>query len=324
MMGVLVLTFFSLPMLAFVIDLLLGDPHRLPHPVRGLGWVLVRLEPLARRSGLPLRAAGALCVGLMACGSYAAVEHLCGLKYFGLLLLVYFAYAGLALGELVDSGREALALVQDDERLDEARRAVGMLVSRDTTAMQAPELRKTLAETVSENFCDAFVAPMFYLILGGPALLWAYKAVSTMDSMWGYRTERFQDLGWAAARADDVLAFVPARLSALLLMGAGALLGLDWREALTRVRSEARRMESPNAGWPMSASAWLLGGGMGGPAHYFGAFKNKPVLGPEGAPWTLEKLKTLFRLVLLAGFAGVVTVQLGKVLAIRHLSWPGL
>ncbi len=321
MSNLLALTFFSLPTLAFALDLLLGDPHRLPHPVRGLGWGLDRLEPLARRCGLPLRFAGALCVGLMAGGAYAAVDFLCDIHFFGVLLLAYFSYAGLALGELVDSGREALELVEDDGRLDDARLAVGMLVSRDTTTMLAPELRKTLAETVSENFCDAFVAPLFYLVLGGPALMWAYKAVSTMDSMWGYRTERFNQLGWAAARADDVLAYLPARISAVLLVGSGAILRLPWREAMAHVRAEAARMESPNAGWPMATCAWLLGGGMGGATRYFGEIKNKPILGPQGAPWTLEKLKQLFRLVLLSGFAGVVLLQLCKVVVVRHLPW---
>lgn len=324
MLNLLALTFFSLPLLAFVIDLLLGDPHRLPHPVRALGWALDRLEPLVRRSGLPLRLSGALCVALMGWGAYAIVDVLCSVKYFGLLCTVYFAYAGLALGELVDSGREALALVEEGGRLDEARRAIGMLVSRDTTAMQAQELRKTLSETIAENFCDAFVAPMFYLVLGGPALMWAYKAVSTMDSMWGYRTERFRELGWAAARADDVLAFVPARLSALFLIGCGVLQRLRWREALAHVRAEAARMESPNAGWPMAACAWLLEGGMGGPALYFGEPKIKPILGPQGVPWTLEKIHKLFRLVLLSGFAGVVLMQLCKVVITRHLPWPWL
>ncbi len=323
-MNILVLTLFSLPFLAFIIDLLLGDPRWLPHPVRLIGRVLDWLEPAARRSGLPLHMAGLLCVLLLAGGAYAFVDFLCGLKYFGMILLVYFAYAGLALGELLDSARDALELIEDETALAEAREAVGLLVSRSTADMDAPELRKTLAETVSENFCDAFVAPMFYLVLGGPALLWAYKAVSTMDSMWGYKTERFRALGWAAARADDVLAYVPARLSAFLLLLAGAGLGLGWRQALAQVRADAARMESPNAGWPMAASAWLVQGAMGGPATYFGEVKIKPLLGPEGQLWTLEKIKKLLRLVLLSGFAGVLLLQLVKVAWVRWAPFLGV
>lgn len=319
-MNILVLTLFSLPFLAFILDLLLGDPQRLPHPVRLIGRWLDRLERQVRRTGLPLRAAGALCVFVTACGVYVLVDFLCGIKYFGMFLLLYFAYAGLALGELLTSARHALRRIEDEARLDEAREAVGMLVSRSTVDMDAAALRKTLAETVSENFCDAYVAPIFYLVLGGPALMWAYKAVSTMDSMWGYKTERFRELGWAAARCDDALAYVPARLSALLLLGVGAVIGLNWRQALARFRADAATMDSPNAGWPMATCAWLLQGGMGGPATYFGEVKQKPLLGPEGALWTVEKISKLSRLVLFAGFAGVVLMQLVKVLTLGPLS----
>jgi adenosylcobinamide-phosphate synthase len=313
-MKILVLTLLSLPVLATAIDLLLGDPRRLPHPVRLLGRFLDWLETHARDWVLGLKASGVLCVVLTAGGSWAVVEFLTGLHYVGLIASVYFAYAGLALGELVDAGRDALELMEEG-RLADAREAVGELVSRDTMHMDEAELRKTLAETLSENLSDGYVAPLFYLVLGGPALMWAYKAVSTMDSMWGYRTERFRDLGWASAKADDVLAYVPARLTALFLLAAGALLRLPWREALKHVPTEAKTMDSPNAGWPMSACAWLLEGGMGGAAMYFGEPKMKPELGPKGQAWSIEKLQRIFRLMVFAAFLGLFCLQALKVLA---------
>lgn len=312
MIKFLVLTLFSLPVMAFVLDLLLGDPRRLPHPVRLVGKWLDWLEPRARGFKLGLRFSGLLAVLLTAGLAYASVHFLMELKWAGMVFMLYFAYAGLALGELLDSAKDALELLEDGN-MEEAREAVGMLVTRTTDDMDAPTLRRTLAETVSENFCDGFVAPMFYLVLGGPALLWAYKAVSTMDSMWGYRTERFRDLGWAAAKADDILAWIPARLTALLLLFVGALLRLNWREAKERFRADATTMESPNAGWPMAMTAWLMQGTMGGPAQYFGETKWKPILGPEEQEWTLEKLNRMFRLVLLSGIAGVALFQGVKV-----------
>jgi len=308
----LVLTLFSLPAMALVLDLLLGDPRRLPHPVRLIGRWLDWLEPRARGLKLGLRLSGVLAVLVTTGLSYAAVHFLMELKWAGMVFMLYFAYAGLALGELLDSAKDALELLEDGN-IEEAREAVGMLVTRTTNDMDAPALRRTLAETVSENFCDGFVAPMFYLVLGGPALLWAYKTVSTMDSMWGYKTERFRELGWAAARADDLLAWIPARLTALLLLLVGVLLRLNWREAKERFRADAATMESPNAGWPMAACAWLMQGSMGGQAQYFGEAKWKPILGPEGQEWTLEKLKKMFRLVLFSGFAGLVLFQGVKV-----------
>jgi len=317
-MKILVLTLFSLPVLATVLDLIVGDPKRLPHPVRLIGRFLDWLERHAREWVPGLKVSGALCVLLTAGGAWAVVEFFTGLPYFGMLASLYFAYAGLALGELLDEGRDALEIMEEGQlneaQLEEAREAVGLLVSRDTTSMDEAELRKTLAETLSENLCDGFVAPLFYLVLGGPALMWAYKAVSTMDSMWGYRTERFRELGWAAAKADDVLAYIPARLTALFLLGAGALLRLPWREALRHVPAEARTMDSPNAGWPMSTCAWLLQGSMGGAAVYFGEAKMKPELGPKGQEWSIEKLSKIFRLMVFAAFLALFTLQAVKVL----------
>lgn len=308
-MKILVLTVLSLPVLAFVLDLLLGDPRWLPHPVRWIGRAAQWLEPRARKfTGLGLKRAGILCVLLLALCSGLSVHLLSELKFLGLFFTMYFAYAGLALGELQDCARDALEYIEEGD-LPAAREAVGELVTRATGHMDEDALRRTLAETVSENFCDGFVAPLFFLVLGGPALLWAYKAVSTLDSMWGYKTEEYQDFGWAAARADDVLAWIPARLTAGLLLLSGAMLGLDWRTARGRFRADAAKMESPNAGWPMAVSAWLVGGSMGGPATYFGVARNKPGLGPEGEPWSSDKLRKLLRLQLIAAMVGVALLQ---------------
>lgn len=321
-MSILIWTLFSLPVLAFVIDLLLGDPRFLPHPVRWIGSWLNWLEPRARGLKMSLRAAGALCVAATAGLCFAIVHGLTEVKLAGMLFMVYFAYAGLALGELLDCAKDVVEMLEEGA-LDEAREALGELVSRSTTHMGEGEMRRTLAETVSENLCDGFVAPLFYLVLGGPALMWAYKAVSTMDSMWGYKTEEYREFGWAAARADDVLAYLPARLTGWLLIGAGALMKLNWREAKEKFRADAVKMESPNAGWPMAACAWLMQGTMGGPAVYFGTAKNKPHLGPAGQEWTLEKLKRMFRLVLLSGILGLVLFQLTKVAATTLLGHLG-
>ena len=308
-MGVLYAALFSLPVLATALDLLFGDPQRLPHPVRLIGFLLEYLEPRARAWGLPLRVAGGICVALTAGLSAGLVFLLVHIPLVGLLCAVYFAYAGLALGQLLKEGRKAAWLIESGD-LAEARQAVGWLVSRDTTSMEADELRRTLAETLSENMSDGFVCPLFYLCIGGPVALWAYKAVSTMDSMWGYRTERYNELGWACARMDDVLAYIPARLTMLFLLIGGACMGLPWRLAWAHTGRDARQMESPNAGWPMAACAWLLGAGMGGTAVYFGVAKQKPQLGPREHPWSPEKLKNLFKLLLIAGIIDLFCLQL--------------
>jgi adenosylcobinamide-phosphate synthase len=182
-----------------------------------------------------------------------------------------------------------------------------MLVSRDTAAMDGPQLRRALAETLAENFNDAFVAPLFWLMLGGPVALWLYKTVSTFDSMWGYRTEQWEKLGKAGALCDDALAWIPARLSAVLLYATaqGQYSKEQW-PGWAVVRQQAHLMASPNAGWPMVAAAWLHNAGMGGPTPYFGKVVNKPQLGPQNMPqWDDERLQQLINHLRRAGLWGI-------------------
>ncbi|MFP5258529.1 MAG: adenosylcobinamide-phosphate synthase CbiB [Acidobacteriota bacterium] len=298
--------------LAVVLDLLLGDPPGWPHPVRAIGWGYARLDALADRLGWRNRLFGALCVLVVAGGSAVAVWAACSLPFLGSLAALYFAYAGLALGSLLAEARRAARFLIAGE-LDAARTAVGGLVSRDTTALDAPDLWRALAESVAENANDGFTAPLFWLALGGPVGLWAYKAVSTADSMWGYRTARYQALGWFGARADDVLAFVPARLTVAGLWLAARILGRGQGVKLGDIARDARKSASPNAGWPMAAAAWLCGGGMGGPSRYFGRIVEKPRLGPEAGPWDAERMRLLSRMVLLTGCIVATTIFLLRI-----------
>lgn len=299
-----------LPLTAVVLDILLGDPPDWPHPVRWIGWGAERLEALGRLlcAGNPGRRFGtgaAIALLLLVSAGYGVVALL---PVLGTLAAVYLAYAGLALGCLLNETKRVAGLL-DRGDLTTARSALAMLVSRDTTDMSEQECRRTLAETLSENFNDGFVAPFFWLCIFGPAGLWLYKTISTLDSMWGYRTPRYEKLGWFAAKADDVLAWVPARVSAGAMLVCGTVLGLNWREAWKNAPVEALRMESPNAGWPMAAAAWLCAGSMGGVTQYFGVIKQKPLLGPPDRAWTAPALASLHRLVMGAALLVAVLGQ---------------
>lgn len=314
--------------LALVLDLLLGDPRLpWPHPVCLVGKCLARLEAPARRLGgsgprarFRLKLAGAGTLGLLCAGTGAAIWLLVSLPAVGGLFALYFAWAGLAMGCLVRTGRE-VALAVEDAPLPEARAALSRLVSREVNALHRPMLRKTLADTLSENFTDAFLAPWFWLLMAGPVGLWVYKAVSTGDSMWGYLNERWCYLGWAAARTDDTLAYVPARLSILALWLTDALAHLWppfrlWQGACPGLRviaQQARRMPSPNSGWSMAACAWLCGCRMAGPSVYFGVLVTKPWLGPpemEAMPWDAGHIKALLALESLGAVCGGLTLWL--------------
>ncbi|BDQ32727.1 adenosylcobinamide-phosphate synthase CbiB [Pseudodesulfovibrio portus] len=289
------ITIIIIPVIAVALDSVFGDPKSLPHPVRFIGKLLELYEGSARRVRIPLRAAGWVAVFLFAVSAWGAVAYLTAIPYLGVVIGVYFAYAGLALGCLMKDARTVARLL-DYGSMAEARRELAMLVSRDTGTLDEAGLRRTLAETVSENLNDGFVAPLFYLSLFGPGGMWAYKTVSTMDSMWGYRTERYRDLGRGAAKTDDLLAWIPARITARIMLFAGRRLGLDHAAAKANYKGDALKMESPNAGWPMAAAAWLAGGQMGGPTVYFGKIKDKPLLGPTGQDWDKGKIRTLIRL----------------------------
>ncbi|MEF3697273.1 adenosylcobinamide-phosphate synthase CbiB [Desulfolutivibrio sp.] len=289
----------ALFVVAAILDRILGDPPGWPHPVRLIGAGLRRLERAAPVSPFPRRLYGVAVTLALALACALVVDLCVSLPGAGGLFAVYFAFAGLALGSLLREARAVLHLLEAGD-LPGARRALAGLVSRDTARMDALAVRRALAETVSENFNDGFVAPLFYLVLGGPALLWAYKAVSTMDSMWGYRTPHYRELGWFCARADDALAFVPARLSALALVGGGWAMRRRPVGVWSRIRRDAGTMASPNAGWPMAAAAWVCGAGMGGAAVYFGQAVDKPRLGPDGQ-WDGPHLRLLVRVVSRAG-----------------------
>lgn len=303
-----------LPPCAVLLDMLFGDPRSLPHPVCLIGKGLDWLEQQARRYGAT-RCIGVFCVLIAVAITGSLVALLSSLPLVGTLLALWLAYAGLALGCLLREGRNALKAIELGT-LEEGQRAVSMLVSRDTSCLNRKELRRALAETLSENFNDGFVAPFFWLMVGGPVGLWCYKCVSTMDSMWGYRTERFIHLGWACAKLDDVLAWIPARCSIVFLWVTAPFAGVRgaW-PGMPRVASDARQMESPNAGWPMATAAWLHGAYMGGRAVYFGEVKDKPILGPTSGEWTNESIHSLLKHLSYAGGVGALCLWLSAMLA---------
>lgn len=279
-----------LPLLAFILDLLFGDPARLPHPICLIGRFYNTLkEPVLAAKKQYLSGALGLCAALAA--TALAVGLLVNLPgILGLFCAIYFSWSGLALGCLLHEGRKAAMSIAFGS-LEDGRAAVGMLVSRDVSSMEQGELYKTLAESLSENFNDAFVAPFFWLVCAGPVGLWVYKAVSTADSMWGYKHEPWGRVGFAAARMDDLQAWLPARLSMLFLY-LGAEDRTNWPGRREVIR-QARLMESPNAGWSMSTVAWLHSAHMGGQAVYAGKLKDKPRLGPDSGTWDETRILAL-------------------------------
>lgn len=291
--------------LGFLLDQFLGDPPGWPHPVRWLGRLVTFLEPPLRRF-FPERLGGGVLVLLVvgAAGGFAGVLLILSSMIHPWLacavaaLLIYYGLAARSLE------RETTAVLEMCAKEDwpEARRRLARIVGRDTADLLPAEIYRACIETVAENASDGVMAPLFYAGLLGPIGLWAYKAINTLDSMVGYRNEKYLHFGWAAARLDDVANWLPARLTWLLLALAAALTGHAGGAALRLGWRDGRKHPSPNAAWSEAAMAGALGVQLGGPSSYQGRLSEKPLLGDPGAALTLAKSRQAIRLMLAAAW----------------------
>ena len=268
------------------LDAVLGDPRYLPHPVRLMGLVIRWYERLVLKylnGKMALLAAGIfIAVGLpVLCFLFTQwiIDQAQDLNaYVGHAVWVLFGYTALAARDLGDHAmRVYRALV--DGSLEEARQAVSFIVGRDTTCLSEPEVIRATIETVAESSSDGVIAPLLFLALGGPPLALAYKAVNTLDSMIGYRMVPYRQFGWASARLDDFMNWIPARLSGLcLVLAAGMRLG-TFRSACKTFFRDGHKHPSPNSGWPEAAMAGALGVQVGGLNCYGGTPVERPKLG---------------------------------------------
>jgi adenosylcobinamide-phosphate synthase len=271
------------------LDLALGDPRWLPHPVRGFGRIATFAERVWRGTRLPLRLSGIL-FWFSTVGLAVAIVRLT-LPW----AAVYWIYALLACRDLdMEASRVIAALKRDD--LEDSRHKLSWIVGRDTAGLAEPEILRATIETVAENLGDAVVAPLFYLALAGPLGMAAYKAINTLDSMVGYRNERYRDFGWASARIDDVVNYVPARLTAVLIWMSALLPGFDARRSFRITLRDGGSQPSPNAGYPEAAVAGALGVRLGGLNFYQGVASKKAYLGDAVVPLdrgAFDKVRTL-------------------------------
>lgn len=286
------MTVVSAALCGFVIDLLLGDPAWMPHPVVCMGRCISALEKLLRRI-FPKTPKGELAGGvILAAVLPLGTLALTGLCVWGLglvhpalsfalqVLWCWQALAAKGLRQESENVRRALVT----GTLDDARKAVSRIVGRDTAALSREGVIRAAVETVAENFSDGEVAPMFWMLLGGAPLALAYKAVNTMDSMVGYKNDRYLYFGRAAARLDDAANWLPSRLAALLLVAAAPLTGQNAGRAFAIWRRDRRKHASPNSAQTESAMAGALGVRLAGPASYFGQVHNKPWIGDDIRP----------------------------------------
>ncbi len=288
---------------AFGLDLIIGDPRWLPHPVRGLGRLAETTERVTRRWLRPARLAGMAAVLLVVGG--AALLSWGSLRLanaFGSWLAdvvaIYLMYSSIAARDLVRHARRVQqALARYDLPL--ARRCLALMVGRDTERLPEAEIIRATVESVAEGMVDGVTGALFFGFLAGAVGAITYRAVNTLDSMFGHKTARYLKFGWAAARLDDAANWLPARLTGVLVSPAAWLMGQDGRAAWRIMRRDARRHASPNAGFPESAVAGALAVQLGGRNYYDGQPMDTARLGDALQPLTHRHITLVNRLMLL-------------------------
>ncbi len=294
---------------AYVLDLILGDPQGFPHPVRLMGKLVARLEKAFRNLGSSdswLKFSGVL-LSLSVCGGTFLVTFFL-IRWSesfswaaGLAISVFLAYTTLATRDLHVETKKVLRALEGGDP-GRARRELALLVGRDTAHLDEPEILRALVETIAENISDGVIAPLFYLGLGGPSWAMTYKAINTLDSMVGYKNERYRHIGWASARLDDLANFFPARLSGLMIVLSSFILGKSWRDSLTILGRDHGRHESPNSAWPEAAMAGALGVQLGGLNYYFGQPSQKPFLGDRKKTLEPNDVREAWKILYLSSF----------------------
>ena len=273
--------------LGFCLDLIVGDPHGIPHPVVLIGKLISAVEKLVRRvfpkTVLGENIAGGVLWLMVVCVSTAVPGAILWLCYrltpwLGLAVETVFCAQILATKSLKTESMKVYTALKTDT-LEDARYAVSMIVGRDVARLDRDGVTRAAVETVAENTSDGIIAPLVYLAIGGAPLGFFYKAVNTMDSMLGYVEQPYKNIGLVSAKLDDVFNFVPARLSALVMLAAGALLGLDARNGWRIFRRDRFNHASPNSAQTESVCAGLLGLRLAGDAWYHGVLHKKLYIG---------------------------------------------
>lgn len=297
---------------AYALDLAIGDPVGLPHPIRWIGWLISFMEKLLRRpedSRLKKRISGALLsivvVGIVfaVSSAFLYLSYMASIYVFFVVSII-MTWASISVKSL-GSEAEGIAKTLDSAGLEKARQRLKNIVGRDTDSLSGAEVLKAASESVAENTSDGIVAPVFYFLLGGPALMLAYKAVNTLDSMLGYKDDTYIDFGAFAARLDDIANYVPARLTALIMVISSFILGYDWRASLRVIRRDSANHPSPNSGLAEAAVAGALNVRFGGGASYGGVLCQKPFIGDKDSLPTGKTVEASVKLMRLSAFIAV-------------------
>jgi len=298
--------------IAFILDLLIGDPKWLPHPIRTIGSAIELLEKILRKIFVSERLAGTFLAAIIVSGTYLFTYSIISIfgqfgEIWEIAVGTIFIFYSLSTRDLL---REAKAVMDKlkSRNLVQARKNLSRIVGRDTRDLNEQQITRACIETTSENAVDGIIAPLLCAFIGGPALAMAYKAVSTLDSMVGYKDNKYIDFGRTSARLDDIANYVPARIAAIVLPMSVYLCGADYLNSIKTIRRDGEKHPSPNSGIPEAAIAGALGIRLGGPGTYKGVVSNKPFIGESKNEIVLDNINQTIKIIFVAA---ILSVTLG-------------
>lgn len=296
--------------LGFLLDYIIGDPYFLPHPIRWIGSLTGQLERLARKaknqvlSGILLTDTVVIITGVI---SFGLLYICCRINiYIAILANTLMCYYSIAMRCLKRESMKVYSALEEDD-IEKARTAVSMIVGRDTQSLSTEGITRAAVETVAENASDGVMAPMFYMLIGLGPLAMVYKAVNTMDSMLGYKDEKYIHIGKACAILDDIVNFIPSRLSAFFMILSSLILGYDYKNAFKIWKRDRFNHASPNSAQTESVCAGALNIQLAGDAFYFGKLYKKKFIGDNNRKIRYNDIKCANDIMFMASFLFLVT-----------------
>lgn len=305
------LIFFIKIWIAYVLDLIFGDPQNVVHPVQVIGKIISAGEKVLLRKKYKFLAGAVLNIFTVSITytSMYLISKSVKISAFFMIIEIYLMYTIFSINSLAREGNRVYRILKEGD-IEKARKDLSYLVSRDTETMDEKMIIRSTMETISENTVDGIVAPMFYMFLGGMPLAMAYKAINTLDSMVGYKNEKYMDFGKFSAKVDDAANFIPARITGILIVFASMILGYDYKNSLKIFLRDRKNHSSPNSAHSEASVAGALGVQFGGKVSYFGKEINKPTIGDKIKDFELEDIRKNIRIMYVTSFLSLVIFSL--------------
>jgi adenosylcobinamide-phosphate synthase len=314
--------------IALVVDFILGDPYWFPHPVRFIGKYISLFQNLIKKMNLKdmaLKVAGIVLTITTVCLCFGVTYFLLKVSksisiYLYIIVNIFIMWTTIAAKCLASEGLKIYKILKQGN-IAKARKQLSYIVGRDTENLNEKQIAKAVIETISENCSDGIIAPLFYMFIGGAPLAMAYKAVNTLDSMVGYKEGMFLNFGWASAKFDDIVNFIPARITGIMMVIAAFVLRYDYKNSAIVFMKDRKKHSSPNSAHPEAAVAGALGIELGGTNYYFGKPVKKPTIGFNKNDLQVEYIKDSIKLMYGSYILSAAAFFIIKGVIISGISW---